>query len=238
MSNLGDGDPVRGNAGDGSWRDRYRAARGRGVPLDPTSETVAGIDAYPTDYAKDHLLITSTEDVGALMARLRLAAADFGWGVELRLLDGRPTDEEPAMDRARRGRAEFDLPTIYRVAIFPAPSPDRDDQPVPPIDAWRLLQRTRARGRYERPPVQITGVSLDHVLSVDDAGSIINPFGGTKTNPFGGTKTYPFGGTKTYGVESYGEVGGGARQVAGYVGAGPVRTATMSARGRRPVVAV
>lgn len=246
MSNLGEGDPGRGAAGDGSWRDRYRAARGRGVPLDPTSETVPGIDAFPTDYAKDHLLITSTEDVSALMARLRLAAADFGWGVELRLLDGRPTEEEPAMDRARRGRAEFDLPTIYRVAIFPAPSPDRDDQPVPPIDAWRLLQRARARGRGERPPVQITGVSLDHVLTVDDAGGVINPFGGGKTNPFGGGKTnpfgggktYPFGGGKTYGVESYGEIGSGARQVAAFVGPGPVRTASVSARGRRPVVAV
>lgn len=246
MSNLGDDDPVRGTAGDGSWRDRYRAARGRGVPLDPTSESVPGIDAFPTDYAKDHLLITSTEDVRDLMKRLREAAADFGWGVKLRLLDGRPTEEEPAMDRARRGRAEFDLPTIYRVAIFPAPSPDRDDQPVPPIDAWRLLQRTRARARQDRPPTTITGVSLDHVLSVDDAGSMVgptggarpNPFGGGKTFPFGGGKTFPFGGGKTFGIESYGEIGGGARQVAGFVGTGPVRTAQLEKGGRRPVVAV
>ncbi len=45
-----------------TWRDRYDAARARGVPLDPKSEPVEGVSAYPTDYATDHLLVTAGSD--------------------------------------------------------------------------------------------------------------------------------------------------------------------------------
>ncbi|MBN9182245.1 MAG: hypothetical protein J0I66_04430, partial [Microbacterium sp.] len=129
-----------------NWRDRYDAARARGVQLDPRSEPVRGISAYPTDYATDHLLITVADDaLDDLLAELREAASDFGWGIELQNLDGTGLDRAAASARARRAREELDLPTIHRVEIFAQPSPDKDDQPVPPIDAWRLLQRTRAR---------------------------------------------------------------------------------------------
>jgi len=234
MSTLPPGDPARGSAGGRphNWRHRYDAARASGVPLDPTSEPVEGVNAYPTSYAPDHLLVTSTEDLEPVLDALRPAAADFGWGIELQNIDGTDLDIDTATERARRGRRELDLPTIYRVRIFPQPSPDKDDQPVPPIDAWRLLQRARARNGKA-----LAGVTLDHVMSVDPFGIKTNPFG-TKTNPFG-TKTNPFG-TKTnpYGIDSYGEPGSGGRQVVSYVGPPPVRTATLSKRGRRPVVAV
>ncbi len=240
MSTLDPDDPARGSAGNphGTWRDRYRAARGEGVPLDPRSEPVEGVDAYPTDYAPDHLLITAVDDVEALLDLLRPAAQDFGWGIELRNLDNTDVKLDVALDRAERGRREFDLPTIYRVQIFPSPSPDRDDQPVPPIDAWRLLQRARARSGVKR----LRRVTLDHVLTLDPFGGKTNPFGG-KTNPFGaktnpfGAKTNPFS-SKTNGLESYEWAGSGGRQVVDYVGPGPTRTGTLARGGRRPVVAV
>lgn len=234
MSTLPPDDPARGAAGGrpGTWRARYDAARAEGVPLDPTSEPIEGVNAYPTAYAADHLLVTTTEDLQPLLNALTPAAADFGWGIRLENLDRSPLDIETAADRARRGREELDLPTIYRVHIFPQPSPDRDDQPVPPIDAWRLLQRARARnGRKFR------GVSLDHVMTVDPFGSKTGPFG-SKTGPFG-SKTGPFGNkTGIHGIESYGEPGSGGRQVASYIGPPPVRSARLARGGRRPVVAV
>jgi subtilisin family serine protease len=234
MSTLPPGDPARGSAGsrNHTWRDRYDAARSAGVPLDPTSEPVEGVNAYPTAYAPDHLLVTSTEDIERVLAALRPAAEDFGWGIRLENLDRTPLDVETATERARRGRQELDLPTIYRIQIFPQPSPDRDDQPVPPIDAWRLLQRARARNGK-----QLSGVSLDHVMTLDPFGGKTNPFGG-KTNPFG-DKTNPFGDkTNPVGLDSYAYIGSGGRQVVSYVGSAPVRTGTVSRRGRRPVVAV
>lgn len=233
MSTLPPDDPARGSASDqrGTWRDRYRAARGQGVPLDPRSEPVEGVDAYPTEYAPDHLLIVASRDVENLLELLRPAAADFGWGIELRNLDNTPVDLEAAVDRAERGRRDFDLPTIYRVQIFPSPSPDRDDQPVPPIDAWRLLQRARARNGVKG----LDGVTLDHVLTVDPFSSKTNPFS-SKTNPFS-SKTNPFS-SKTNGLDSYEWPGTGGRQVASYLGPHPVRVADVARSGRRPVVAV
>ena len=53
-------------------------------------------------------------------------------------------------DRASaRSRDELDLPTIYRVRSSRSRVRDADDQPVPPIDAWRLLQRTACREAAE-----------------------------------------------------------------------------------------
>jgi subtilisin family serine protease len=211
-----------------SWRQRYEAARARGVALDPKSEPVRGVTAYPTSYDPDHLLVTRTAELDDLLSALQSAAADFGWGIELQTMDGAPTDQESAIARANRAREDLELPTIYRVGIFPEPSPDRDDQPVPPIDAWRLLQRARARAGSDNL-ASLDGISLDHVLWVD-------PVGG-KTNPVGG-KTNPFGMVNAPGAESYVLPGSGGRQVVTYIGAGPARTAKLAKGGRRPVVAV
>ena len=223
-----------------AWRDRYDAERDRGIPLDPRSEPVAGVEAYPTDYAPDHLLIMDGARVEELLKILAVAAGDFGWGVRLQTMDGQPTEPEPAIARARRARDELELPTFYRVAIVPDPQPGRDDQPVPPIDAWRLLQRARAR-TANRGFAELRGVSLDHVLTTDSMS--LNPFGrktnpfGRKTNPFG-RKTNPAGSVNMTGTDSYGIPGSGGRQVVNYIGAEPARTLTLDEGGRRPVVAV
>lgn len=240
MSSLSDGDPARGSAGDGrgrNWRDRYDAAFGEGATLDPTSEPVEGVRAYPTSYAPDHLLVTTTEDLRPVLAALIPAAQDFGWGIKLRNLDKTDLDIDVAIDRARRGRRDLDLPTIYRVDIFPQPSPDRDDQPVPPIDAWRLLQRARARHGKD-----FRGVSLDHVLTLDPYGSRTNPYGsrtnpyGSRTNPYG-SRTNPYG-SRTNPFGAVDEDSGEGRQIVSYLGPEPVRSAELTKKGRRPVVAV
>lgn len=235
MTDLPPTDPARPSSDDSgsarNWRERYDAARRRGVDLNPKSEPVQGVRAYPTTYDPDHLLLTArADDIAGVLELLTPAGADFGWGIDLQNLDGTPLDLDEAVDRSRRGRELLDLPTIYRVQIVPRPSPDRDDQPVPPIDAWRLLQRARARNG-----TKLQGLSLDHVLSLDPFGGKTNPFGG-KTNPFGG-KTNPFGG-KTNPIDSYGEAGHGGRQVVTYIGPEPRRSRTLTPGARRPVVAV
>ncbi|HYI50211.1 MAG TPA: S8/S53 family peptidase [Microbacterium sp.] len=223
----------------GAWRQRYDAARARGVPLDPRSEPVKDVTAYPTDYDPGHLLITRWGALDDLMKALEIAAGDFGWGIELQTLDGVPIDHASALERARRGRDELGLPTIYRVGIFRAPIPGRDDKPVPQVDAWRLLQRARARAGDDAKTI-LAGVSLDHVLTLDTIG--VNPYPTktnpypTKTNPYP-TKTNPFGVANAPGVESYAMPGSGGRQVVNYIGARPRRTLKLHKHGRRPVVA-
>ena len=225
-----------------SWRQRYDDALGQGVPLDPTSEPVRDVTAYPTDYAPDHLLITRPTSLKRQLELLAAAAADFGWGIQLQTLDGQPTKRRPARDRARRARSELDLPTIYRIAIFPNPRPGRDDKPVPPVDAWRLLQRARARAKDPRS-ADLAGISLDHVLSVDTIHGKTNPIHG-KTNPIHGKtntihgKTNPLGLANTAGSDSYLLPGSGGRQVVNYVGPAPARSAQITGGGRRPVVAI
>lgn len=221
-----------------TWRDRYEAARARGVPLDPQSEPVEGVTAYPTDYDPAHLLVTDAERLDGLLELLALAAGDFGWGIRLQNLDGTELDPEEARARERRAREQFDIPTIHRLFIFRHPVEGRDDQPVPPVDAWRLLQRARARARGDRRRMSaLDHVGLDHVLSVDPVGGKTNPVGG-KTNPVGG-KTNPVGGkTNAPGSDSYLDPGSGGRQVVQYIGPEPHRSLPLARGGRRPVVAV
>ncbi len=221
-----------------TWRERYEAARARGVPLDPQSEPVEGVTAYPTDYDPDHLLITNAERLDGLLELLSQAAGDFGWGIRLQNLDGTDLAPEDARARERRARRDFDIPTIHRLLIFRAPRDDRDDQPVPRVDAWRLLQRARARARGDRARTRLLdNVGLDHVLSLDPVGGKTNPVGG-KTNPVGG-KTNPVGGkTNAPGSESYRDPGSGGRQVAQYIGPAPHRSIPVKRPGRRPVVAI
>src|SRR3954467_1443324 len=97
MTDLPPDDAPRptGDGGEGSrnWRERYDAARARGVDLDPRSEPVEGVRAYPTAYDPDHLLLTAgPDDISGVLELLRPAAADFGWGVILQNLDGTPLD--------------------------------------------------------------------------------------------------------------------------------------------------
>ena len=221
-----------------AWKQRYESARAKGVPLDPVSEPVQGVTAYPTDYDPAHLLLT---DAGALedtLALLQRAAADFGWSIALQNLDGSALTAQDALARERRNRERYSVPTIHRAAIFRDPEPELVDAPVPRVDAWRLLQRARAR-TVDGPRARrgLDGVGLDHVLTVDPVGGKTNPVGG-KTNPVGG-KTNPVGGkTNIPGADSYLEPGAGGRQVVDFVGRAPVRSGVVAKGGRRPVVAV
>ncbi len=221
-----------------TWRQRYEAARGRGVPLDPQSEPVDGVTAYPTDYDPAHLLVTDAERLDGLLELLGVAAGDFGWGVRLQNLDGTELEPQEALARERRARKDFDIPTIHRLLIFRNPRDDRDDLPVPPVDAWRLLQRARARAHGDRARTRaLDRVGLDHVLSLDPVGGKTNPVGG-KTNPVGG-KTNPVGGkTNAPGSDSYLEPGSGGRQVVQFIGSEPQRSVSLARGGRRPVVAI
>lgn len=221
-----------------TWRQRYESARAKGVALDPVSEPVPGVEAYPTAYDPDHLLVTDAGRLGDILALMQDAASDFGWSIALRNLDGTPLEVETAAAREERNRLEFDIPTIHRIDVYRDPKPGRDDAPVPPIDAWRLLQRARARTTDDTKRRRLLeSVGLDHVLSVDPVGGKTNPVGG-KTNPVGG-KTNPVGGkTNIPGTESYLEPGAGGRQVVDYVGPAPMRVLPLSPEGRRPVVAI
>lgn len=138
-----------------TWRAREAAAQPRGVPLDPRREPVPGLQAFPTEYAPGHLLI-SGDPAGALDA-LRTAAKEFGWGVE----DESLTREESAPSASPRDKR------LTRARIFSDPSPVRDDQPVPPVDAWRLLQR--ARLRQIEPNPEDTKEPEDGAPGPDDA---------------------------------------------------------------------
>lgn len=215
-----------------AWRARYDAARAKGVPLDPASEPVKNVVAYPTSYDRDHLLVTvGGDDLRRTLELVEQAAADFGWGIVLQNMDGSELTQEAATDRIRRWRDAMDIPSVHRIQIVPAP---RDDQPVPPIDAWRLLQRARVRSGDAK---SLPGVGLEHVLTTDPVGGRTLPVGG-RTLPVGG-RTLPVGGrTLGVGIETYLTPGTGGRQVVEYLGPAPLRTAKIGAGGRRPVVAV
>ncbi len=80
MSMIGDG--TDGGAPGWTWRDRERAARSRGVVLDPATQPAGGPDVYPTVYQPDVLLVRAdAKSAVSVFARLNDAAAEFGWKV-------------------------------------------------------------------------------------------------------------------------------------------------------------
>ena len=138
-----------------TWRERIDARRSVGVPLDPSVERLEEIPAYPTRYLPDRLLVTNPELLAEIQSLLQDAAAEFGWSIEPNATLGDPEAEGGAASRSTRRsldpRRENTVPvdvhpdTLRRVRIFRDPKRGVDDQPVPPIDAWRVLQRARAR---------------------------------------------------------------------------------------------
>ena len=72
-----------------SWRDRARGSVVRATILDPGAEPLDGVEAFPTAYVPDRLIVS---DGGAGLParnldRLRAAAAVFGWGIVRERLD-------------------------------------------------------------------------------------------------------------------------------------------------------
>src|SRR5690606_35601619 len=118
--------------------------------LDPNAEPVPGVDVYSTVYVPGHLIVAG--DPAPVLEALESAGAEFGWAV-------RPEPIRPALDVQRRRppvtatRTNAAAPAsddLTRVQIYASPRDDRDDEPVPPIDAWRLLQRARLREQQPR----------------------------------------------------------------------------------------
>ena len=225
--------PRRGRPARGA--PRYDAARAEGVPLDPTSEPVEGVDAYPTDYAAGSPAGHDRRRPRATAGRAappqpRTSAGASG----SRTSTARHWTSPPASDRARRASAELDLPTIYRVADLPAAEP-RQGRPARAAD--RRLAPPAADARSQRQEAEGAS-SLDHVLTVDPIRAKTNP-SGTKTNPISG-KTNPLGHVNaSAGSDSY--VLGRKRRSSGrQLRRSAARCARRSwpAKGRRPVVAV
>jgi hypothetical protein len=107
------------------WREREAAGRPRGVVLDPSREPVPRLDAHGTVYAPGHLIVSG--DTTDAEAALNAAAAELGWSVVL----------EPIRTEQQGGDG------LTKARIIQLPNPNRDDEPVPPVDAWRLLQQAR-----------------------------------------------------------------------------------------------
>ena len=109
------------------WREREAASESRGALLDPRREPVPGLQAFATAYVPGHLLISgSTDGVSDL---LTAAGAELGWEIE----------QETIRTKDQAGGE------LTRARIVQAPKRKRDDEPVPPIDAWRLLQQARRK---------------------------------------------------------------------------------------------
>lgn len=128
------------------------------VPPDAADRT----SVPSTTYARGHLLISGDAGITQTVRRLRTVARELGWDVELRNLDGSGTETATALDRARRGRDRFDLPTVYRVQVLSAPASGSGARTSARVDARRLLERVRAHGTDGLSPL-----SLDHILSID-----------------------------------------------------------------------
>ena len=72
-----------------TWRDRARGSVVRATILDPGAEPLDGVEAFPTAYVPDRLIVS---DGGAGLPernldRVRAAAAVFGWGIVRERLD-------------------------------------------------------------------------------------------------------------------------------------------------------
>ena len=126
-------------ADESTWREREAASRPRGVALDPRSEAVPGITAYPTVYVPGHLLIWG--DPAGPLERLQSAARAFGWTVVADPLRGdRDPDRKDTRDtRLTRAVIVQDAAVIPRV----------------PIDAWALLQEARREALRPRRGVEM-----------------------------------------------------------------------------------
>lgn len=132
-----------------SWRDREAAGEPRGLVLDPKREPVPGLQVFSTAYVPGHLLISgATDEAGDLLTE---AGAELGWEVELETIR---TDQVNGQ--------------LTRARIVQAPKRRRDDEPVPPIDAWRLLQQAR-RKAIEQKRLAARGVSRSRGSAGADA---------------------------------------------------------------------
>lgn len=257
---TGDGSRVRP---EWTWRDRERAARIRGVYLDPDLQPAGTPEVHSTVYEADVLLVAPPDpgdaqpiDQQTTIGRLSTFAQRWGWVVsEQALEDPRPS---PPSDQGA-APPPAPLPTAAqtvraRITLAPDADPSR---PLQRPDAWRLLREARREARRLQPdqpdgsaqpqpdqpdgsaqpqPIAVPGierVSLNHILTVDPIG--VNPFKANpfKANPF---KANPFKANPA-GIDGYGSPGFGGRQPV-YWGGPQLPRPDVAEGTRRPVVAI
>ena len=121
-----------------TWQDRAEGSIRRGSALDPSTEPVEGVRAFPTAYLPERLLIIrdekDLEGADQEISTLRDAADTFGWLLEF--------------DTAERETPELvpGVPGFLRARLTTPDQPTRGESPVAP-DAWRVLQRARRMSR-------------------------------------------------------------------------------------------
>jgi subtilisin family serine protease len=198
------------------------------MQLNPvTAVRFRGQSLDSTVYAGDRLLIRPSENEEAVLAELAAAAAEVGLNISV----------DPIDRRLRRMARQAGIPVseaqplLARIRL----TPQWTDQPLPPPDAWPVLQLFRARLRPSDP--DRNSVQLDHLLTSGNGPGITGvPYWkvpGVEGAPYW---KVPGGGG---GLGEYAEAGWGGRTPVAWVGPPPLRCPEDWMKGRRrPVVAV
>lgn len=213
------------------WESRVHASLPKGRMLDTSEESVDGRSVLPTAYHPSRLLATDGERLPAIFELLQRAARGLGWRVEVRTVDDEPAD--PSVGRApEREDAEGNrLPAILLVTIHPDDErEDIDDTRPQAVDAWRLLTAARRLARRSAEELPLTGIGLDHVLTIAPYPGPIGSSSPDMPTRLSGMANLP-------GPDSYKHVGAGGRQVVDFVGPRPMRHEPSAPDGRRPVIA-
>ena len=225
MSSLPPDDPARGSAGGrpGTWRARYDAARAEGVPLDPTSEPVEGVNAYPTPYAPDHLLVTTTEDLEPILDAAASRCRGFRVGDQAR--EPRPhAARHPDGHRPGPPRSPESSTSRRSIASRSFRSRARTGTTSP------CLRSTRGGCCSAPAPAAAGSCSRREPRPRDDRGSVRDQDQPVRDRRPARSDRRPTPSDRrpTRGTDSYGAAGSGGRQVVSYLGPPPVRTATPS----------
>lgn len=200
-------------------------ARHNGMSLNPvTAVRFRNQRLDSTLYAGDRLLIRPSENEQQVLGELAAAADELGLNISV----------DPIDRRLRRMARDAGIsvaeaqPLLARIHL----TPQWTDQPLPPPDAWPVLQLFRARLRPSDP--DRNSVQLDHLLtSASDPGITGVPY--WKVPGVGGSPYWKVPG----GVGEYAEPGWGGRTPVNWVGRAPQRWPDEWLDGRRrPVVAV
>lgn len=192
-----------------------------GRTLDPgTAVRLRGQSLEPTVYAGSQLLLRPSANESGIIDHIRSAADDNDLDIAIDPVDQRLR----RMARAAGISPEEAQPLISRIRLVPR----WDGRPVPPPDAWAVLQSFRSR--YKRTHPDCATVQLNHLMTAAVAvgGKPYIKAPGTDPNPY--IKAPSWGDADT----GYGE-----RTPVTWVGPEPIRTPDDWLDGhRRPVVAI
>jgi hypothetical protein len=195
--------------------DRYNARI-----LDPTTALVLPGQSRlrPTVYIADRMLVSGAATFTSRDTLTKIAGG-MGYRLEPPLIDPETAAKRVALLR-EAGLGEAHPYNSISVRLIP----DSAD-PVPPPDAWKVLQTYRREINRDRLAEQ--HVALDHLITLS---------GHTHGLPFVSRGSdSPYGGLP---ISTYGLPGWGGRQPVAWVGAAPHRHVDDFAGPRRPVVAI